>query len=470
MFGPSLGRRLVGGSAIFTLIALVVALFVMHQVLLRFVTGQIDQRLDNKIVALASQIVVAPDGIIALAGDADGPPFDKRRHRSFWLVRGPHNALQTAWLRSSEIKLPSEVDLASLPAPPRPPSASPKDDEPDRREKPRTLAAFDRDGVPLHMRVARREIGGVTLTIFVAAPDAAISGPMGEAMTTVALAMTGLGVALLLASLAQVRLGLRPLTRLREQVEAVRSGAAPDIPLHQPSEILPLVLELNALLVQNAETLAGARRHVANLAHGLKTPLATLALTLDRLPTQERGRMQHLVATIERRIRHHLGRARVAALDGPARMQTRLADHLGDLVETLGKIHAEKRVLVDLACPAELSVACEPQDVDEILGNLLENAFKYTRTRVACRASASGRTVTILIEDDGPGVSLEDVERAMRPGERLDEAQGGFGFGLPIARELAELYGGELSLATGHVGLVVSLTLPRAGVTVAVKA
>ena len=459
----SLSGRLLAGSALFTLIALLFALGLMWQVLSRFVTGQIDQRLDNKLVALSSQLRASPDGRIRLDGDADGPPFDKPRHHAFWLVTAPHDELRSRWLSPNDFVPPAEAEIAALPAPPPPPVTP--DEEMSTLEKqgrPRTLVAAGPGGLAMHVRVARRTIAGVPVTIFVAAPIESISHPMREALTTITFAVAGLGLALLLATWAQVRIGLRPLGRLRGEIADVRDGRADLVPGRQPNELLPLVEELNALLAQNAANLARARRHVANLAHGLKTPLATLSLSLERMPGDDGAAARRLASLVERRIRHHLGRARAAALEGPARSRTPLAPRLGDLGDALTRIYAAKTVAFSLDCPAMAAISCEPQDVDEIFGNLLDNAFKYTTGSVACNVRDVGRQTIIEIADDGPGLDAHDVSRVLRPGERVDEDTPGHGFGLPIARELVELYGGTLALARGASGLLVTVRLPTA--------
>ncbi|VVB46830.1 Signal transduction histidine kinase [Beijerinckiaceae bacterium RH AL1] len=458
----SLGGRLLAGSALFTLIALLFTLGLMWQVLSRFVTGQIDQRLDNKIVALSSQLRVAPDRRITLEGDADGPPFDKRHHHAFWFIRGPANDLHSRWLQPSDFVPPADAEIATLPTPPPPIGADDELSALERDGRPQTLVTSGPGGLAMHMRVARRSIGGVPVTIFVAAPVESITHPMREALTTISIAVAGLGLALIAAALVQVRLGLRPLGRLRREVAAVRDGRAALLPVAQPAEIEPLVTELNALLAQNAANLERARRHVANLAHGLKTPLATLALSLERMPGDDGAAARKLATLVERRIRHHLARARAAALEGPARSRTPLAVRLGDLGDALARIHAGRQVVFALECPPEAAIACEPQDVDEIFGNLLDNAFKYTRERVACEVREVGRQTIVEIADDGPGLSAQEIARVLRPGQRLDEDIPGYGFGLPIARELVELYGGTLALAGRERGLVVTVRLPAA--------
>ena len=385
----------------------------------------------------------APDGRVLLDGDGDGPPFDKREQGAFWQITGPKNTVRTGWLGDTPVALPD-----------MPP--------PSREGRPVSVDMAGPEGRPVHARVLRASRDGVVLVTLVAAPLDAIDGPMRGAMTTIGIAMAGLGAALVLATLVQVRHGLRPLRRLRDQIAAVRSGLETNLPTDQPREVLPLVTEMNVLLDQNAANLVRARRHVANLAHGLKTPLATLSLAVDRSGDDQRDALRALVGLIERRIRHHLGRARAAALDGPVRSQTILAPRLRDLVDVMLKLHADKGLSLILDCPAGLAIACEPQDVDEIFGNLLENAFKWARAEIRCGAEAEGADVSIAITDDGPGLKTEEIERVMRIGQRLDEAVPGFGFGLPIARELTELYGGELTLAPQSRGLRVTIRLPKA--------
>ena len=200
----------------------------------------------------------------------------------------------------------------------------------------------------------------------------------------------------------------------------MRAGRSDRVVGVQPREVQPLVSELNSLLEQNARDLDRARRHVANLAHGLKTPLATLAVAL---PKNERGTEMHeLVELMERRIRHHLGRARAAALSGPTRARTGLVPHINDLGAVLGKVHADKQVDFSVDIAGDLAVACEEQDFDEMAGNLLDNAFEWTRRKVDVHASIKdGNRIVVSIEDDGPGFDLEQVSQVLQPGQRLDE-------------------------------------------------
>jgi signal transduction histidine kinase len=441
----SLSRRLMVGAAVFIALALVISAIVIGFVLHRFVQGQVDQRLDTQIVFLSSMLKAADDGTISLAGNADGPPFDRPARGWYWEVVGAKNVLMSRSLDDHVI------DVPEFRRPPWETRPAPADGVGPRGER-------------LHFRIQQAMVGGAPVTIVASAPRAAVSGPLREAMTTLAVSLLILGLALVLAIVLQVRLGLRPLERLRQAVADVRTGRSERVPAEQPREIQPVVAELNGLLEQNAANLERARRHVANLAHGLKTPLATLAIALSERGSDGAGDLHSLVVLMERRIRHHLGRARAAALSGPTRAQTLIAPHIDDVGNALGKIYADKRITLTQDVARDLAVACEQQDFDEMAGNLLENAFRWARGKVEVHAQKNdGRFVSIVIEDDGPGLRPDQIPQVLRPGERIDESAPGFGFGLPITRELAELYGGELNLdASALAGLRVTLRLPFA--------
>jgi signal transduction histidine kinase len=451
----SLSRRLLTAAGAFITIALIIATVLIGFVLHRFVQGQIDQRLDTQIVFLSSMLRVDASGHISLTGNADGPPFERMRHGWYWQVTGPNNTLRSASLAGADLDSAAlrEFDARRPP----PPKKNPDPGE----ERPRPADGIGPDDDHLHYRLKTEKVAGADVRIVASAPRGAVLGPLREAMITLGISLALLGLALVLAMLLQIRLGLRPLERLRQALADVRSGLSERIPSQQPQEIRPVVVELNALLDQNAANLERARRHVANLAHGLKTPLATLAIATSADSPRDPVMLQQLVAQIERRIRHHLGRARMAALKGPARVQTQIASRLKDLGDVLSKIHSERSIAFSMDLPVDLAAACEPQDFDEMAGNLLDNAFVWARARVVVRASRSDAVVSIVVDDDGPGLTPAQRAQVLKPGERLDETAPGFGFGLSIVSELAELYGGSIDLREAPAGgLRAELRLP----------
>jgi signal transduction histidine kinase len=219
---------------------------------------------------------------------------------------------------------------------------------------------------------------------------------------------------------------------VQSNLQRVRTGRAERITGAQPSEVAPLVAELNTLLDQNALNPERARRHFANLAHGLKTPLATLTVIMDERGSYADARLRPLVMTMDRRMRPVTGargrawlpRARPEA----SRVQSRRP--LG----AFAKLYADKGLSYEMRIASDIAVACETQDLDELLGNLLDNASKWARQRVLVAADRVGTMVEMTIEDDGPGLSDQQTTDVMKPGHRIDESAPGYGFRLPITR------------------------------------
>ncbi|MBS0222920.1 MAG: sensor histidine kinase [Proteobacteria bacterium] len=458
---PSLAARLLAVAALSITAVLIVAGVAIGLVLHHFIQRTVDERLDTQIVFLASMLHADAADRLSLAGSADGPPFDRPDHGWYWQVRGPVNTLRARALRDdtldlSGLPLPPPAPPAPLPPPgrgsPPPPSLPP----------PRPADGPGPGGEALHFRIQTLTVDGVPAEVVAAAPRAAIRDPLADALITLGLCLGALEIVLLLAILLQVRLGLRPLTLMRAAIADIRAGRRERLPADQPTEVRPLAEELNALLAQNAASLERARGHVANLAHGLKTPLATLGIALSRDKAMPHE-LAPLVEVMERRIRHHLGRARAAALAGPVRARTMISPRLEALGDVLSKVNADRGIALTLDVPALAAVACEQQDFDEIAGNLLENAFKWAHANVAVQARTDvSHLLSLTIDDDGPGLQAADVEFVLRPGQRLDEVAPGFGFGLSITRELVELYGGTLDFACAPLGgLRVVVTMPR---------
>jgi signal transduction histidine kinase len=457
----SLSGRLLLAATLLIVVALLSTAALTYVILDRFMHRQIDQQLDAQILVLRGALT--SDGArLGQSATIDGPPFDRPLSGWYWQIVSTGGILRSASLAGLTLAAPK----LTLPPPPPPP---PPDSQ---RPPPPPFGAFGGpppvpgDGLGpesqlLHFRSKAFHVGSRVVTITATAPQDAFAGPLRQAMAAVLLALIITAITLISAMVFQVQLGLKPLQALRRAVAEVRAGRADRLPGGQPTEIAPLAEELNKLIEDNADGLARARRHVANLAHGLKTPLANLSLAL-----QGRGdnpELQSLVALMDRRIRHHLARARAAALNGPARVQTVLAPRIADVVAALSQIHAQRAISTEITADPNCAVHCEPQDLDEMLGNLIDNAFKWATSRVRVWVRSEGPNVSIVIEDDGPGLSAEVIDEVMQPGRRLDEQAPGYGFGLPIARELAELYGGGLALGRASIGgLCSTLTLPAA--------
>jgi signal transduction histidine kinase len=280
-----------------------------------------------------------------------------------------------------------------------------------------------------------------------------------------------LTVGLLLTTMFQVRFGLAPLARISQGLAAIRSGTAERLEGEFPVEIAPLARETNALLESNREIVDRARTHVGNLAHALKTPLSVIvneatARGQDPLAAKVREQAGLMCDQITR----HLERARIAARATMIGTATEVPPVVTALARTMEKIHRDRDVAIDIDALRPARFRGERQDLEEMVGNLVDNACKWANARVAIEGvpePAVPPTVVprlrVIVDDDGPGLSPAERAQVAQRGERLDESKPGSGLGLSIVVELAQLYGGKLILGTAPIGgLRAELVLPAA--------
>jgi signal transduction histidine kinase len=283
---------------------------------------------------------------------------------------------------------------------------------------------------------------------------------------TTALALAGLG--LLAVTLFQVRFGLLPLRQIEGGLAAIRSGAATTLEGELPAEIEPLQSELNALIRSNQAIVDRARTQVGNLAHALKTPLAVITNEVRGDRSGLGDKIIEQAEIMKQSVTRYLDRARMAARVGVIGRVTQVAPVVEPLVRTLQRIHQEKGVVIKVDCPPDARFSGEKQDLEEMLGNLLDNACKWARREVEFTVEVTGTTskaknrrLAITIADDGDGLTEEERARIGKRGLRLDETKPGSGLGLSIVLELARSYGGSCELAPApQGGLAVHLNLP----------
>lgn len=273
-----------------------------------------------------------------------------------------------------------------------------------------------------------------------------------------------LGAGLAVAVGVQVRVGLQPLRRIRVALADISAGRAERMKGEWPVEVEPLVSELDTLLDHNAAVLDRARTHVGNLAHALKTPLAVLGNEASRKQGPRGEAVGRQVENMKRWIDHYLARARAAATGAVLGARTPVAPVLGDLQRTLLRIHAEKslEIRVTVMDPAP-AFRGERQDLEEMIGNLLDNACKWASSRIDADILLESENLILRIDDDGPGLPAAKRGEVMTRGRRLDESAPGSGLGLSIVADIAGLYGGGLTLAESPSGgLRAELKLPLA--------
>jgi signal transduction histidine kinase len=284
----------------------------------------------------------------------------------------------------------------------------------------------------------------------------------------------GTGMALVAAlsmlfGFLQVRRGLSPINQLRDRLAAMHKGAAARVGGSYPAEVQPLVDDLNALLEERERRVARAVAKAGDLAHGLKTPLTVLAHEAQQARAagheQLAAEIDQQIDRMRRQIDYHLAHARSAASAASPGAHASIVASGEGLARTLKRIHAERDLSIEIDAPASHAFRGQREDLDEMLGNLLDNACKWACARVKLTCSKEGERIVITVDDDGPGIEPSMREAVLRRGIRADEAAQGTGLGLAIVRDLAETYGGSISLEESPMGGArARLTLPAQNV------
>jgi len=269
------------------------------------------------------------------------------------------------------------------------------------------------------------------------------------------LAMFGAGMVII--NVAAILLALKPLRSIRDALANIRAGTAEQLTGPFPAEIAPLADETNALIDSNRRIIERSRKQVGNLAHSLKTPLAVI-MNEGRAMGDQRGELiSNQAEAMQKQIDHYLQRARAAAQRSTLSVRTDVNDTVQRLARVFAKLARDKQLALDLP-ERPLFFAGEKEDLEEIIGNLLENAAKWAQSRIAVSLTSTGMTrvdrtmFQIAIEDDGPGIPEDQAKQALKRGRRLDETKQGSGLGLAIVADLVDEYGGELRLVRSELG------------------
>jgi len=452
----SLFRRLLLTAASGALLILILAALSLTWLYRQTVMRELDDRLAAASSAVLASLEMTAEGEAAVAR----PPLDPRYEQVFsgryWQVSAIDGDRAGRLLASSRsvwdgrLEPPRALVLESLTASGDPVSAP----------------AAGPDGEPVRMLVrAVAPAPGAQPLLVIAAEN---SGPAAREAAEFALTASAVFAvfAVLLAAgiLLQVRVGLAPVLRMKSALGDVREGAAERIEGRYPVELLPLATEMNALLDHSAQVVERSRTHVGNLAHALKTPLTVLSNAVGEQDDAAGETARRQVARMREQVDHHLRRARAAANARSLAARAELAPCLDDLTRTLRRIHEDRAISVEWDAAPGLTFRGERQDLDDLIGNLLDNACKWARSRVRVEVVSAGPgRLAISVDDDGPGVPeaqrLEVIER----GVRLDERTPGDGLGLSIVADLARAYGGEVDFGASPLGgFQARLVLPAA--------
>jgi signal transduction histidine kinase len=440
----SLMRRIIGVAAIWITVLLLGGGYALDSIQTRTLEDNNDSQLEYVLNAMIAASEIGPDGEVRF----NRPPADQRFLEPYsgvyFQISGdgadtfPSRSLWDRRLR---------VD--------------------DQHNDVKPHAYDSREFADEPLRIVERDVilpgSGVRWRFQIAQSREIIDRQIKNLRTTLVRAFAALGIGLLVLASLQAFYGLWPLRRVRKEVVAIRSGTQRRISEDFPREIFPLVNELNQLLAHSEEQAEEARRHAGNLAHALKTPLTVITNAATAHSADLADTVCREATTMRRQVDHHLARARAIGRRASMQARAQVWESLEAVERAVTRLYPD--VTVDIAGDREAAVRVERQDLDEMLGNLIENAAKYGHGRVFVTVEQlADKGVEIMIEDDGAGIPAAEREAIFARGARLDTDKPGTGLGLAIVRDVAEIYGGSIRLDESEDlgGLLARLCLPPA--------
>ncbi|WP_249975292.1 sensor histidine kinase [Vreelandella olivaria] len=314
------------------------------------------------------------------------------------------------------------------------------------------------------LRVVERDIHLAPLAsplhVSVAAQEDALRDDIQQFQTVLWLGLLGLGVLLLSVLALQVHWGLAPLRRMNANLREVEQGRAAQLDTRLPGELAALAISMNAVLARDQRLIERGRHTAGNLAHALKTPLSVMRLLVRQLPKESRDNWEVELSRVDSAVRHHLARASAAG-EGARLAPIELHETLSALISGLARLAQRRQLSLRQTWESDVYAHMDKQDIQELVGNLLDNALRWAEHDVHIAIQVNGQTLVISVSDDGPGMTPEECQAAVQRGKRLDEQRSGSGLGLAIVADLVTLYHGQLRLQrAGAGGLEVIVELP----------
>ncbi|RZM11832.1 MAG: HAMP domain-containing histidine kinase [Sphingomonas sp.] len=417
--------------------------FALDRVLAAAVTQNFDDQLEYVMTALIVSSEIGPEGEVVFTREAADQRFLEPNSGLYWQVSAPGREpfpSRSLWDRQLAYGTP---------------------------HRDRGVHSYDSRQFPdERLRVVERDVklpgSDVRWRFQVAQSRNGLDAQISVLRRTLVRSFALLAVGLIVLAGLQTFYGLRPLRKVRDEIARMRAGQSSRVSDAMPDEVQPMVEELNALIEHNERQAEEARRHAGNLAHALKTPLTVIMNAATANADDLGDTVVREARTMRRQVDHHLARARAVGRRGSAHSRADVWPSVQSVERAVARLY--RHVRIDVDGPRDLAVHVERQDLDEMLGNLIENAAKYGGGSVFVTVGAQAGFVELLVEDDGTGIPEEERTRIFDRGVRLDTGKPGTGLGLAIVRDVAEIYGGTVALEESEDlgGLLVRLRLPAA--------
>jgi signal transduction histidine kinase len=451
----SLRARLVIGALIWITIGVSAAGVFISALYGRHATALVDSEMTGHIEELASLIDVDPEGTPELYRPLSDPRFSLVGSGYSWQVSRAGKVLIKS-TSASAADLPIPADALAL------------------YETLKLLMQTGSQSMVVYESLLLLEGQSEPLRLQVNIDSSVVDAVLRTFNVSLVGSLLLLAIALTGAAALQVAFGLQPMSRLRRALVAVGSGKAERLPRSFPTEVQPLVDDLNNLIEINAGMVLRARTQAGNLAHALKTPLAILTDEAYRLEgrgeTQAAALILQQSQRMQREIDYQIARARAAVSRSVPGVFAPVAPAVSNIISAMRRLYSSKMLQFHVDIDERCVALCDPMDLNEMLANLIDNACKWAKNTVAIRGNVDeeAKQAVIAVVDDGPGLPAQSMEAVFQIGKRLDEQVPGSGLGLPIVRDLAELYNGQIRLEkSDQGGLKAVLRLPQAGLNAA---
>jgi len=440
----SLTKRIITLSVFWIVIALVFTAILMGRFYRQHTEGHYDDHVFTHVEELVAAVETGSNGQLILTREPTDPRFHRPNSGWYWeilegnksLYRSPSLGTNLLDLSNTEVSESHEVQNLVGPG-----------------------------GHKLRAQVVNvaypHEAGA--LTIVATAPEMAISDDVQEFYLHIVTSFLVLGIGLSVAVVMQVRVALKPLNAIQSTISDIKAGKTERLPRDFPSDVQPLADELNFLLDHNETLLKRARNQLGDLAHSVKNPLTVIRNEARSMESKQGQLILDQSHVMANNIDHYLSRARIYGKQDAIGYRTNVKSVIDDLSFAVQHIHKERNVEIELQWMEDRWFRGEAQDLEEMTGNLIDNAFKWAKSKVVVKCDSDHNRLSLVIEDDGPGVAEEDLKTITRRGRKLDERSPGHGHGLGIVEDIANLYGGSLTLGRSDMGgLKAELDLPAA--------
>lgn len=440
----SISRRMIGIAALWISVLLLGGGVALDRVLADAITRNFDDGMNYVLTAMIAAAEIGPDGEVLFNRELADQRFLEPSSGLYYQISAKgHEDWRSRSLWDRALKVPPQ-------------------------HHDRHLHVYDSKQFPGEdLRVMERTVvlpgSGTRWLFMVGQAREGLDGQIKTLRSTLFKSFALLALGLFVLATLQTIYGLRPLRKVRLEIVRMRDGQKSRVTEPMPAEVLPMVEELNALLAHNERQAEEARTHAGNLAHALKTPLTVIMNAATAQAPDLGDAVIREATTMRRQVDHHLARARAVGRRGAAQSRAEVWASLTAVERAVQRLYPDARV--DMDGDRQAAVRVERQDLDEMLGNLIENAAKYGGGSVFATVIARvGGMVEILVEDDGTGIPEAERVRIFDRGVRLDSGKPGTGLGLAIVRDVAEIYGGSVALEESEDlgGLLVRLRLPAA--------